>query len=258
VSSRAAFFGSMRNAALVSIAFMVSVGCGGARPLAGKSAAPASGMEAAAPERPGLGTEWGETRTSRVGETSFSRGSPRPWSVLELSYNDAEGVGAQVAWRGGFELAPMTFRQDGVTVWLQDELGRVLPGVYAAGRPYVIGQQGQRYAVVVRNDTGVRHEAVVTVDGLDVVDGRPGDLGKRGYVIQPGETLVIDGFRRSWEEVAAFRFGRVADSYAARTSGDRNVGVIGVALFAEAPRSRWTDDELDRRETADPFPGGWR
>jgi hypothetical protein len=70
--------------------------------------------------------------------------------------------------------------------------------------------------------------------------------------------LVIDGFRQSWDEVAAFRFGRVADSYAARTSGDRNVGVIGVALFEEASRSHWDPYDVERRETADPYPGGWR
>jgi hypothetical protein len=53
--------------------------------------------------------------------------------------------------------------------------------------------------------------------------------------------------------VAAFRFGRVSDSYAARTAGDRNVGVVGVALFAEYG-SMWTTDELERRDTAVPFP----
>jgi hypothetical protein len=46
----------------------------------------------------------------------------------------------------------------------------------------------------------------------------------------------------------------VSDSYAARTSGDRNVGVVGVAFFAERD-SPWTTDEIRRRETADPFPG---
>jgi hypothetical protein len=48
----------------------------------------------------------------------------------------------------------------------------------------------------------------------------------------------------------------VSESYAARTSGDRNVGVIGFAFFAERG-SRWTNDEIRRRETANPFPGGF-
>jgi hypothetical protein len=98
---------------------------------------------------------------------------------------------------------------------------------------------------------------VASVDGLDVIDGRPADLHKRGYVLEPQQTLVIDGFRRNEYEVAAFRFGRVRESYAARTSGDRNVGVIGVAVFAERG-SVWTTDELHRRDTANPFPGDRR
>jgi hypothetical protein len=32
-------------------------------------------------------------------------------------------------------------------------------------------------------------------------------------------TLRIEGWRRSHNEVATFRFGRVSDSYAARTTG---------------------------------------
>ncbi|HON26571.1 MAG TPA: hypothetical protein PLJ73_11770, partial [Myxococcota bacterium] len=67
-----------------------------------------------------------------------------------------------------------------------------------------------------------------------VIDGLAGDFNKkRGYVVAPYGMVIIDGFRISMQEVAAFRFSAVADSYAAKTSGDRNVGVIGVAVFTE-------------------------
>ena len=215
----------------ILVLFLVA-GCGGSKQLARESTAPpmAAG-EAAGEQRPGLGTEWGETRSSHVGQTSFARASDRPWSVLEVFYNDGDGVRAQVEWRGGPGLGPMTFRQDGVTVWLQDEWGRTLPGVYANGRPYVIGEHGQRYVIAVRNDTGVRHEAVVTVDGLDVVDGRSGDLYKRGYVFSSWEQNTIRGWRKSMKDIAAFYFTSLGDSYAGRTGRPDNVGVIGVALF---------------------------
>ena len=68
------------------------------------------------------------------------------------------------------------------------------------------------------------------------------------------DVVPCDGWRRSATQVAAFRFGRVSNSYAARTSGGRNVGVVGVALFAERG-SRWTTDEIRKRDTANPFPG---
>ena len=48
-------------------------------------------------------------------------------------------------------------------------------------------------------------------------------------------------------------FGAVSSSYAAQTSGDRNVGVVGLAIFSERG-AVWTPAELQRRDTANPFP----
>jgi uncharacterized protein YceK len=206
-------------------------------------------------ERPGLGTVFGETRSSPVRHRPFDRASSRPFASLSVFYNDAEGVAAQMSYRGGEGASPYYARTPGggITVSLQDNSGRVMHGRSAGGRTYVVGREGERYTVVLRNTTGGRYEVVASVDGLDVIDGKPASTVKRGYLLQPYGTLVIDGYRRSDSAVAAFRFGRVRDSYAARTTGDRNVGVIGVAFFGERG-SEWTTDELRRRETADPFP----
>jgi hypothetical protein len=126
--------------------------------------------------------------------------------------------------------------------------------VNAGGRWFVIGEQGRRYSIVLRNETDYRLEAVLSVDGLDVMDGRPASMRKRGYILRPRERLVVDGWRRSMQSVAAFRFGSVRDSYAEQKYGDsRNVGVIGVALFNEAGTNPLA--EVRRRLRADPFPG---
>src|SRR5262245_46156493 len=145
----------MRRALLLS-AWIAASACGGTKALSSGESHPMreEAGSPAAEERPGLGTAWGETRWSQVSETAFARASAHPWAELALYYNDAEGVGAQVAWRGGPGLSPLTVTGHGVTVWLADENGGVLPGLYAAGRPYVIGEHGQRYAVVLRNETG--------------------------------------------------------------------------------------------------------
>jgi hypothetical protein len=103
----------------------------------------------------------------------------------------------------------------------------------SGGRYYVLGQRGERYVVRVSNPTPRRIEAVVTVDGLDVIDGEGGDARKRGYVIQPYGELRVEGFRTSTDDVATFRFSSVAGSYAGRKGKARNVGVIAVALFEE-------------------------
>lgn len=120
------------------------------------------------------------------------------------------------------------------TVELIGERGDVLPTYEAEGRFYVLGDAGERYSVHVRNPTNRRVEAVVSVDGLDVIDGETADFAsKRGYVIPAGSEVRIDGWRVSTSQVAAFRFSSVRTSYAGRKGQPRNVGVIGVALFAE-------------------------
>jgi hypothetical protein len=102
------------------------------------------------------------------------------------------------------------------------------------GDTYLLGQLGARYTLRVANHSGRRIEAVVSVDGRDVIDGKPADFrGKRGYLVPAWGSVDIDGWRISHAEAAAFRFSSVADSYAARTGSAREVGVIGVAVFPE-------------------------
>jgi hypothetical protein len=206
-------------------------------------------------ERPGLGTVFGETRVSAVRTSPFLRATSQPFAAMVMHYNDMEGVQAHAQYRGQDWLSPYYAYTPGrgISVSLVDEYGRVLQGGTTADRSFVIGQEGQRYEIIVHNQTGGRFELLASVDGLDVIDGLPSHFEKRGYVIEPHGTLRIEGWRRSQNEVAAFRFGRVSDSYAARTTGDRNVGVIGFAFFAEQG-SAWTTDELERRDTANPFP----
>jgi len=209
-------------------------------------------------ERPGLGTEWGETRESRVSSAPFERQDwNTPLSTASFFYNDESGVRAMLG--SGY----WDRRSDGIsaargaiTIRVVDERGAALPTFSAGGRSYVMGNDGARYSIRIENQTGARFEAVATVDGLDVIDGQPGSFEKRGYLVAPWSSVEIDGFRRSEDEVAAFRFGRVQDSYAAKRGSDRNVGVIGVAVFQERGSSYpWTQRELGRRGAADAFPG---
>jgi hypothetical protein len=114
---------------------------------------------------------------------------------------------------------------------------RTLPTYYTGGRAYVMGTIGERYRIHVTNPTSRRVEAVVSVDGLDAVDGKTASYeDKRGYVILPYGDVTIEGFRTSLDQVATFRFSSVRDSYAGRKGQDRNVGVIGVAFFPERER----------------------
>lgn len=142
---------------------------------------------------------------------------------------------AESPWRrhGTSPKAPPPYR-----VSLEGLDGSRLPTFQQAGSTYVLGDEGERYNVRVENPTGERVEAVVTVDGRDAISGEVGDyVAQRGYLIEPWGSVVIEGFRRSSDEVAAFRFSSKGESYSARRGTPQNVGVIGVAVFPEKPRA---------------------
>jgi hypothetical protein len=111
--------------------------------------------------------------------------------------------------------------------------GENLPTYAFRDRYYVQGSANERYIIRITNPTPRRIEAVVSVDGLDVIDGENGDLRKRGYVVPPYGETQIEGFRTSQADVATFRFSPVGASYAGQKGKARNVGVIAVALFEE-------------------------
>jgi hypothetical protein len=208
-----------------------------------------------AQERPGLATEWGETRTSRVHDVTFVRDSGRPFAVAMLHYNDRRGVDA-LASREAVRDSRRGLAAGGgaVTISVRDASGNPLEAVHVGDRTFVVGQAGQRYSIVLENHTSHRFEAVATVDGLDVINGKRGSFDNRGYVLMPFATLEIDGFRQSTSSVASFRFGAVGDSYAAKRGDARNVGVIGVGFFTERGDRFIPEQELRTRETASPFP----
>jgi hypothetical protein len=138
------------------------------------------------------------------------------------------GSGARIA----LGIAPAKLRAP-YDVQVIRENGEQLPTYGQRDRFYVQGNVGERYTIRVTNPTPNRVEAVVTVDGLDVIDGENGDLRKRGYVVPAYGDVRIEGFRTSQADVATFRFSSVGESYAGKKGKARNVGVVAVAIFEE-------------------------
>lgn len=124
-----------------------------------------------------------------------------------------------------------------VQVDVYDRTSAAALPVYAKdGRSYIVGVPGHEYAIRIRNCTGGRVLAVTSVDGVNVVTGDTAAPGQSGYVIEPWGSVEIAGWRKSTSSTAAFFFSEHAQSYAARTGRPFDVGVIGVAAFAERPR----------------------
>lgn len=134
------------------------------------------------------------------------------------------------------------------------DTGSTLPTYADHGRLYVAGTPGHRYSVRLTNRSGGRVLAVLSVDGVNAVTGQTASPEQSGYVLGPWESTEIAGWRKSLDEIAQFNFTSLPDSYAARTGRPDNVGVIGVAVFAErAPVWRERRPEI-AREAAPPPP----
>ncbi|HRE17604.1 MAG TPA: hypothetical protein PLW86_11180 [Rhodocyclaceae bacterium] len=118
------------------------------------------------------------------------------------------------------------------------------------GKLYVAGTPGNRYAVRVTNKSGGRLLSVISVDGVNAVTGETASPGQSGYVLAAGQRAEIAGWRKSMEEVAAFYFTSITDSYAGRTERPQNVGVIGVAVFREYEPPRLAEHFAEQRAKA--------
>src|SRR5262249_39846641 len=97
------------------------------------------------------------------------------------------------------------------------DTGESLRTWYHDGRLYVAGDPGTRYGLRFANHTGGRVLAVVSVDGVNIVTGETANYDQRGYVLDPWQTINVNGWRKSETAVAAFQFSPLSASYAAKT-----------------------------------------
>jgi hypothetical protein len=111
--------------------------------------------------------------------------------------------------------------------------GNWLTRIPYSGHEYIEGRPGHRFSVNMRNLTGQRVLAVLSVDGVNAISGETAGSSQAGYVLDPYQSVDIRGWRKSYSDVAEFYFTDLPDSYAARTGRPQNVGVIGVAAFRE-------------------------
>ena len=148
-----------------------------------------------------------------------------------------------------------------VDIQIQDiDSGGVLQRLPHAGRDYIAGQPGHRFAVTLQNLTGARVLAVLSVDGVNAISGQTASGSQSGYVLEPWQQVQVSGWRKSYQDVAEFYFTDLPDSYAARTGRADNVGVIGVAAFRErriAPPIYAPMPQIDRAQQS-PMPANAR
>ena len=104
---------------------------------------------------------------------------------------------------------------------------------YHRGSTYIEGKEGTNFSLRMRNNTGSRVLFVPTVDGLSILNGKHGSFGSRGYIVRAYDSLTIDGWRTSDDNIAEFFFSSPIQSYAKKIHKGNNLGVIGCVVCKE-------------------------
>jgi len=112
--------------------------------------------------------------------------------------------------------------------------GRPLEEYYAKGRSYVEAVQGAEYQVQIRNPYPYRIAVALSVDGLNSIDARRTSAWNASkWVIDPYQTLQVDGWQMSSTRARRFYFTTEGDSYAAKLGQTSNLGVVSAVFFRE-------------------------
>lgn len=101
------------------------------------------------------------------------------------------------------------------------------------GLTFIEAKEGTEFAIEVKNHQHSRVLAILSVDGIDVIDGKPATEKSRGYVVNGNNAGTYSGFRKSDTEVGAFQFVTGEKSYATEKGKGKNNGIIAIKLIAE-------------------------
>ncbi|HEU4597908.1 MAG TPA: hypothetical protein VFS10_22460 [Pyrinomonadaceae bacterium] len=112
--------------------------------------------------------------------------------------------------------------------------------LYGRGRRYVEASEGAEYELRIRNPLPVRVAVALSVDGLNTIDARrSSSWDSSKWLIEPYETIRINGWQMSSSRARRFYFTTERDSYAARLGRASDLGVITAVFYREnTPRPR--------------------
>ena len=114
--------------------------------------------------------------------------------------------------------------------------GNVITEYHKKRNIYIEGRKGSEYSIRLTNKTSQKIMCILSVDGLDIVDGKPASHNSRGYILSAHQSTIIDGWRTDLENVRKFFFTREKKSYSKKSGqGTDNLGVIGLVAFQEKP-----------------------
>ena len=115
--------------------------------------------------------------------------------------------------------------------------GKARPLYAHEGRWYLEALKGREYAIRIRNPFGVRVAVALSVDGLNTIDARETTArAARKWVLQPYQTVALEGWQTSSTTARRFEFTTEPRSYGAALGKVENLGIISAVFFKERYR----------------------
>ena len=115
--------------------------------------------------------------------------------------------------------------------------GTAVPNYHHGGKVYVEALKDREYAIRLSNPLGTRVAVALSVDGLNTIDAHNTEafLAKK-WVLQPYESIVIEGWQVNQQQARKFFFTSEEKSYGQWLGKTQNLGVISAVFFRERPR----------------------
>jgi hypothetical protein len=115
--------------------------------------------------------------------------------------------------------------------------GRPLSEFHGRAGTYVEALRGEEYELRLRNSSPDRVAVALSVDGLNTIDAQQTSAWNASkWVIEPYQTITIEGWQMSSERARRFYFTNERDSYATKLGRRGNPGVITATFFRQRNR----------------------
>ena len=122
------------------------------------------------------------------------------------------------------------------------------PIYFARGATYIEALHGREYSLQISNPMPYRVAVALSVDGLNTIDAKHSDgWSASKWVLDPYESVTIDGWQVSESSARRFFFTGERDSYGASLGQTENLGVIEAIFYRERGRPI-----VEEREFAEP------
>jgi len=125
----------------------------------------------------------------------------------------------------------------------------------ARGTTYVEALRGHEYGVRLTNRTDRRIAVALAVDGLNSIDAKTTSARQASkWVLDPHQTITIDGWQTSSTDARRFFFTTEERSYGAWLDKVDNLGVIEAVVFRERAHRMTVGGISDQRSRKAPAP----